>query len=49
MIWDFKATDFIIQGRGDYTSKLCICSQNTPPGLRIQNQNKNTKYAIAPT
>ena len=49
MIWDFTATDFIRQGRGDYTSKLCICSQNTPRGLRIQNQNKNAKYAIAPT
>ena len=49
MIWDFTATDFMRQGRGDYTSKLCIGRRNTSRGLRIQNQNKNAKYAIALT
>ena len=49
MLWDFTATDFMRQGRSVYTSKLCICRQNASRGLRIQNQNKNTKYAIALT
>ena len=52
MIWDFTATDFMRQGRGDYTSKNASAPQIHlyVQDLRgFQNQNKNAKLAIALT
>ena len=46
MIRDFTETAFMRQSRGDYTSKLCICSQNTSRGLHIQKQNKKPNMLL---